>query len=246
MAVLILSFVAGVLTVAAPCILPLLPVIIGGSIIEAGTEKPQRQWLKPVIITVSLVLSVIAFSMLLKATTLLLGVPQVVWQIISGVIVMLFGAYYLWPHGYELASAYSGFNAKATVLLGKAGRKNTYLSAVLIGAALGPVFNSCSPTYSLIVAAILPASFIKGFIYLCAYAIGLGATLLLIAFLGQAFTAKLRWLSNPKGWFKRAVGVAFVVVGLLVVFGLDKKFQAFVLDQGWYDPITKIERRLEL
>ncbi|MBA3679540.1 cytochrome C biogenesis protein, partial [Candidatus Saccharibacteria bacterium] len=104
---LILSFIAGVLTVAAPCVLPLLPVIIGGSLVENTNEK-DRKWLRPLVIAASLAASIVTFTLLIKATTALLGVPQIVWQTLSGIIVLLLGLYYLWPHGWERLSASSG------------------------------------------------------------------------------------------------------------------------------------------
>lgn len=244
MALLILSFIAGVLTVAAPCILPLLPVIIGGSVVEASKDKPEKQWLRPLIIAASLAVSVITFSLLIKATTALLGVPQTVWQVVSGVIVILLGLYFLWPNLYTKVSASSGFFTKANIVLGKAYKHRGFGGAILIGAALGPVFSSCSPTYALIVATILPRSFVEGFIYLIAYAIGMSATLLLIAYLGQAFVSKLRWLTDPNGWFKKVIGGLFIAVGVMVILGLDKDFQTYVLEQGWYDPISNLEERL--
>jgi cytochrome c-type biogenesis protein len=241
MALLILSFIAGVLTVAAPCILPLLPVVIGGSLV-GGAQ--QRQWLRPLVIAASLAASVIIFTLLLKASTSLLGVSPVVWQVVAGVIVILLGLHFIWPQAWEKVSARSGFSTGSNRLFSGAYKREGLLGAVLIGAALGPVFSSCSPTYALIVATILPASFTEGLAYLIAYAIGMSATLLLIAYVGQTFVAGLRWLSNPRGWFHKIVGTLFVIVGLAVLLGLDKKFQAFVLEQGWYDPISGLERRL--
>ncbi|MBA2279492.1 sulfite exporter TauE/SafE family protein [Candidatus Saccharibacteria bacterium] len=243
-ALLILAFVAGALTVAAPCILPLLPVIIGGSLLRDDSDKPERQWLRPFVIALSLAASVIVFTLLIKATTALIGVPQIVWQIISGFIVLGLGIYFVWPHGWEVLSARSGLFTGSNRVLSRAYKQKGLAGAVLIGAALGPVFSSCSPTYAFIVATVLPASFIQGFIYLVAYAVGMSATLLSIAYIGQAFTSHLRRLSNPKSWFKRVIGVLFIVVGLMVIFGLDKKLQAYVLEQGWYDPVANLERRL--
>ncbi|HET8670530.1 MAG TPA: cytochrome c biogenesis protein CcdA, partial [Candidatus Saccharimonadales bacterium] len=177
-------------------------------------------------------------------TTALLGVPQVVWQILSGVIVVLLGMYFLWPHPWELFALKAGIVNRSNTALGKAYQRRGWTGTILIGAALGPVFSSCSPTYALIVATILPASFGQGLTYLVAYALGMSATLLLIAYMGQAFLARLRWLANPNGLFKRVVGIAFILVGLAVIFGLDKDLQAFVLEQGWYDPISDLEQRL--
>ena len=90
----------------------------------------------------------------------------------------------------------------------------------------------------------LPESFIKGLIYLAVYALGLSTVLLLIAVAGQTVVKNLRWVSNPHGWFRRIIGILFVIVGMSVLFGWDKDFQAFVIEKGWYDPIMKLEQRL--
>ena len=59
----------------------------------------------------------------------------------------------------------------------------------MIGAALGPVFSSCSPTYALIVATVLPQSFLSGLFYISVYVIGLALMLLLVA--GKKGTYKI-------------------------------------------------------
>lgn len=242
MTLFILSFIAGVLTVAAPCVLPMLPVIIGGSLVEGGKEKAQKQWLPPLIIAISLAVSVILFSLLIKSTTALLGIPQIVWKLISGVIVLLLGINYLKPTLWEKLSA--KLSIRSNLLLGKASSLKGHSRSVVLGVALGPVFNSCSPTYALIVAVVIPVSFLKGLIYLSVYAVGMSATLLVIAYLGQGAAKKMKWLSNPNGLFKKVVAVLLIIVGLSVIFGLDKRAQTYVLEHGWYNPISNLEQRL--
>jgi cytochrome c biogenesis protein CcdA len=244
MTLLVLSFMAGVLTVAAPCILPLLPVIVGGSITAGNTQK--RIWYRPLVITGSLAASVIIFTLLLKATTTLLGVPQSFWNAVAGTIVLIFGVTLLFPLFWEKLMVATQLNLKTNQLMGASYKKQGVARDILLGASLGPVFSSCSPTYALIVAAVLPVSFATGIAYLFAYAIGLAAVLLLVAVAGQSVVGKLGWLSNPNGWFRRIVGVLFVIVGIAVIFGLDRDFQAFVLEQGWYDPILEFEQRLNI
>lgn len=243
MELLIVSFVAGILTVAAPCILPLLPVIVGGSVVRSSDDK-QQNWYRPLVIAGSLAISVIVFTLLLKATTMLLGVPQTTWQVISGLIVLLLGINFLWPQLWQKLAVKTNFEPNANKLLGKSGQRKGLAGDALMGFALGPVFNSCSPTYALIVAAVLPVSFAMGFVYLVAYAVGLAGALLVIAYAGQSAASKLGWLANPSGWFRRIIGILFIIVGLAVIYGLDKDFQAFVLDRGWYDPISNIEDSL--
>lgn len=241
METLIVSFVAGALTVAAPCILPLLPVIVGGTV-TTGAKK--REWYRPLVIAGSLAVSVVIFSLLLKATTALLGVPQAVWSVISGGIVVLFGVNLLVPSAWEKVSLKTGLYGASNKLSALPYTHKGLARDVLLGASLGPIFSSCSPTYALIIAVILPQSFAAGFANLIAYAVGLAAILLLIAVAGQSVTQKLGWVANPGSRFKKVLGVIFVVVGLAVVFGLDKIAQTYVLEQGWYDPVQKLEMLL--
>jgi len=240
---LLLSFVAGVLTVAAPCVLPLLPVIVGGSIVrsDSNAEVAERQWFRPVVIAASLAVSVVVFTLLLKATTALLGVPQFVWSIIAGGVVLLFGLTLVFPTLWERVMTATGLQNRANRALNSSHSRSGIGGDILLGAALGPTFSSCSPTYALIIAAVLPVSFAEGLVYIVLYALGLAVTLLLVAFLGQSFARRLGLLANPRGWFRRIVGILLMIVGIAVILGLDKQFQAFVLEQGWYDPIQNFE-----
>ncbi len=236
----ILSFVAGILTVLAPCVLPLLPIIIGGSSLQ-DNDQGKLSLKHPVVIISSLVLSIVIFTLLLKATTALLGVPTAVWSVISGGIVLLFGVNMLFPVLWEKFMMMTGLAAVSNRLMSRSQGKSGFKKDIILGAALGPVFNSCSPTYALIVAVILPVSFLAGVGYLVAYSIGLGLILFLISIFGRLLVNKMKWMSNPNGIFQRVIGAVFVIVGLLVIFGIDKDIQTYVLENGWYDPIMRVE-----
>ena len=237
---LIVSFFAGVLTVLAPCILPVLPVIIGGSALRQDASK-KASLRHPLVIIASLAVSIILFTLLLKSTTALLGIPTMVWSIISGAIVFIFGITLLFPSLWERFMVATNLTTLTSRLMGSSTGSKGYKKDILLGAALGPIFNSCSPTYALIVAAILPVSFATGMLYLVAYVIGLSAILLLISIFGAALVRKLKWLSNPRGAFQRVIGALFIIVGFTVMLGFDKQVQTFVLENGWYDPIAELE-----
>ena len=175
MTLLLVSFIAGVLTVLAPCILPLLPVIIGGSVSDVHSR------LKPYIITASLAISIIVFTLLLKASTLLIEIPGYVWGYVSGVVLILIGLFLTFPQIWERLSFLSSANASSQRMMSSGFQKQSYMGDIVVGAALGPVFSTCSPTYFLILATILPASFALGMVYLIAYTLGLSVMLLLIS-----------------------------------------------------------------
>ena len=237
MGLLLIAFVAGVLTVLAPCTLPLLPIIIGGSV---GDTKNR---LKPVIITASLAASIVLFTLLLKVSAAFIDIPQSTWSTVSGVIIIIIGLTFMYPEVWEKLALKFNLSGRSGQLLAKSSQKKTLWGDILIGASLGPVFASCSPTYFLILATVLPENFAVGLIYLIAYALGLSLVLLLVGFLGQKFVKHVQWAADPKGWFKRGLGALFVIVGIFIFSGADKQLQTYILDKGFFD-ISKIEIKL--
>lgn len=239
MSLLFASFIAGILTILAPCVLPVIPVVVGG----AAADR-RRNMLRPVIIVASLGLSILLFTLLLKTSAALLGVPQSVWQFLSGIIVIGLGLSYVFPKIWETLSFKSGSALSSQEALSNANARGGTFGAILTGAALGPVFTSCSPTYLFIVAAVLPTDILTGLLYILAYVVGLGIVLLVAAVLGSKLVRKIGWSLNPEGWFRRSVGILMILVGLAVLLGADKAFQTFVIDQGWYAPVESIENSL--
>ncbi len=236
MTFLVISFLAGVLTVLAPCILPLLPIVIGRS--AQGDDK-----YKPLIVSASLAVAIIIFTLLLKASTAFISIPPTFWSYLSGGIILLFGMFSLFPHLWETIAERFHLGQQANNLLGKSAQKKGILGDIFIGMSLGPVFSSCSPTYFLILATVLPESYGKGILYLSVYALGLSLMLLLIGYLGQKFVKRLNGFSDPKSKVKRGLGLLFILVGIFIMTGTDKKIQAAVIEGGIFD-ITKIEQRL--
>lgn len=233
MALLLTSFFAGILTIAAPCVLPLLPVIIGSSVAEEDKKKPY-------IIIASLSVSLVLFTLLLKATSALVDIDPRTWALVSGFIVLFFGLITLFPELWEKISIKLGFTSSSNEFLDKSSAKQGNLGSILMGAALGPVFSSCSPTYLILVATVLPQSFAVGLINIIVYVLGLALTLLLIAIFGQRMVTRLKWLADPHGKFKKVLGIIFVLVGLAVMSGIDKKLEAYLVESGIYN-VSQIE-----
>lgn len=231
-----IAFIAGVLTVLAPCILPLLPVVIGSS--ASGRSKAT-----PYIVVASLGASIILFTFLLKASTALITIPQAFWTSLSGGILVFFGITLLFPKVWESVPGLSKLTIRSNKLLGSGHKKKSVWGDVIVGAALGPVFSTCSPTYFVILASVLPASFALGTLYLLAYVLGLSLVLLLIALLGERFASRLSGFSDPRGWLKKVLGLLFVVLGIMIVTGFDKKLEAGILEVGYFD-ITNVEQSL--
>jgi cytochrome c-type biogenesis protein len=245
MSLLFVSFIAGVLTVLAPCILPLLPVIIGRSLTQTNdTEKgSQIRRNTPLIVCLSLALSIFIFTFLLKVSTVFIDIPQDFWKYLSAAILVFFGVFGLLGDSWATIMNKIGLAKKSNMLLGSGLQKKSLKGDIIMGAALGPVFSTCSPTYFIILATVLPTNFGTGIVYLLAYIAGLCLVLFGVSVLGQKFVKKLNILANPNGLFKKSISILFIFIGIFIATGADKKLQTTILDAGFFD-VTKIEQRL--
>jgi cytochrome c-type biogenesis protein len=129
-------------------------------------------------------------------------VPRVTWSVLSGGLLMLLGLTQLVPGLWQRVSAALRLSA-APKLLPSPGRSPGLRTAVLAGAALGPIFSSCSPLYAYVVATVLPASAMDGVVLLLAYVAGLCGTLLVVALVGRSAVTRLRWAAAPHGLMRR-------------------------------------------
>lgn len=236
MELVILSFLAGVLTVLSPCVLPILPVVVAGS-----TESKDKK--APYVIIASLLASVFVFTLLLKGTTAFIDISDDVWFVISGVIVTVVGLSFLFPAMWEkLAQKLRITTLGNTISTSASHSKHPLKKQLLLGLSLGPIFTSCSPTYGIILATILPVSFLQGFVYLLFYVLGLSFVLLLLAVGGQNAAKKLQFASDPSGKFRKIVAIILITTGLLIATGVMKRAETWLVDNG-YLGLSSVEDR---
>ncbi len=231
-----LSFLAGALTILSPCVLPLLPVVLAG----AAEGRTRRT---PYLIIASLAVSVVLFTLLTKATTALLGVPSSVWLIISGGLVAFIGMSLALPKIWDALSARLRLQERSGNLAERSAGKTGATRSILLGLSLGPIFTSCSPTYGLILAVVLPADLTEGITNIIAYTLGLSAVMLLVAIGGRSVTTRLGWATNPDGKFRRWLGAFLIIVGLLISTGQIKNIEAWLVDRGFLGTVL-LERPL--
>ncbi len=228
----LVAFIAGMLTILAPCVLPVLPVILAGSLGE------KKSWY-PFLVTASLATSIVLFTILLKASTLLIDIPLSFWSAISGIILVWLGLVYVFPHAWTWIASKLGFGAANITLDKTQDVSSPALRAILTGAALGPVFSTCSPTYALLLATVFPVSFVSGIIYTLIYALGLSLILVLIILGWRGIIAKFRIYADERWWFRKTLGIILILIGLSIITGFDKKIEAAAIEK--FD-ITKLEQ----
>lgn len=108
MLLLIISFLAGCLTILAPCVLPLLPIIVGSSVNNDNKDRAR-----PYVIVSSLALSIIFFTLLLKVSTVLINLSPSVLTGISGGLLIALGASALFPELWEAIVIELNWQAKS-------------------------------------------------------------------------------------------------------------------------------------
>jgi len=236
----LISVLAGLLTVLAPCILPLLPIIIGSSETE-GRRISKRS----LVVIGSLSVSVIVFTILLKATTLLIDIPQMFWSVFSGIVIVLVGLAIVFPSLWARIPFVQKISEMGNKAIGTGYQKKNYSGDALIGLALGPVFTTCSPTYLFIIATILPAGFLVGFVYLLGFTLGLAVSLLLIAYFGGQLVNKITSRMSTANRVKQVFGVLIILVGVAILTGYDKKIETAILDSGYGATINFEESLIE-
>lgn len=224
----LIAILAGIFTVVAPCILPLLPIVIG-----ASEENEKRISRRAITVIGSLSVSVIIFTLLLKATTLFISIPQIFWNSFSGVVIILVGLAIIFPSFWARIPYVNELSLMSNKAVGTGYQKKSYKGDMLIGLALGPVFTTCSPTYLFIIATVLPAAFTTGFIYLLGFTLGLAISLLLIAYFGQQIVNKVTAHMQTTGTIKKVFGALIILVGVAVLTGYDKKIETLILNSGY-------------
>lgn len=231
-----ISLLAGVLTVLAPCTISLLPVIVGGTLSGGSNFKRVLR------VTLSLGVSVILFTLVLKVSSLFINIPQSVWQNISGMIIFILGLLMVFPALWKKIPFLGKVSQSSNKLIAVGYQKQNFFGDILTGAALGPVFSSCSPTYFLILATVLPRSFSEGLVYLFAYTFGLCTALLIVTLAGQKLLEKFGVAADPQGMLKRGIGIIFLLLGIAIFVGYDRKLELAVANNIF--DITKVERAL--
>ncbi len=234
MTLLLVSFLAGILTVLAPCVLPVLPVILAGSLSE------KQKWY-PYLVTFSLALSVVLFTVILKVSTAFIDIPSSFWKYLSWGILLTLGLVYIFPHGWAWIAEKAKFSRSNASLDTAQNIGNPVLRAVVTGAVLGPVFSTCSPTYSLLLATVFPVSVALGIGYTLVYAFGLSCMLTLIALGGRSLVSRFRGIADERWVFKKILGIVFFLVWVAIITGFDKTLETKLIEK--FD-ISRIEQSL--
>jgi cytochrome c-type biogenesis protein len=230
-----LAFLAGILSILSPCVLPLLPIVLG----SAASEHRYA----PVALAAGLALSFVIIGIFVATIGFAIGLDAGVFRAISAVLLIGLGVLLLVPSLSAQAAAAGG--PVSNWVEGQFGgfAANGVGGQFVLGLILGAVWSPCvGPTLG--AASLLAAKGQDlGEVTLTMLAFGLGAGLPLVILGLLSREAFMRWrgrlMEAGKGG-KAVLGGLLVAIGLLVATGLDKRLETMLVDASpdWLTQLT--------
>ncbi|PWU23519.1 hypothetical protein C5B42_02610 [Candidatus Cerribacteria bacterium 'Amazon FNV 2010 28 9'] len=220
---LIFAFISGFVTIAAPCIWPLLPVILSASA-TGGKQKPLG-------ITIGISLSFGAATLLLSTLLAHLPIDANVLRYSAAVIIALLGVALLFPAiSTQLEALVSRLSGQLP-MGASTNTKNGFWAGLLAGCSLGLVWAPCAgPIFATIAAlAATQKVTIQLVLVTVSYVIGIAIPLFLFATLGNTFFTKKR-LSLPTESIQRVFGAVMIGMAILIATNEIVVLEAKLLD----------------
>jgi cytochrome c-type biogenesis protein len=226
---------AGALSTLSPCVLPLIPIVL-------GTAAGEHRW-GPAALAAGLAVSFTAVGLFVATIGFAIGLDADLFRAVGGVMLLGVGLVLLVPALQARAALAAGpvgdwteqrlGGFSATGLRGQAG----------VGLLLGLVWAPCvGPTLG---AASLMASRGEnlGQVALTMLAFGVGAALPLLALGMLSREALSRWrgrLLSAGSGAKQVMGAVLVAVGVLILSGLDKQAETWLVQASpqWLTRLT--------
>src|SRR5712691_7050909 len=225
-----LALLAGLLSTLSPCVLPLVPIVI-------GTALGEHRF-GPVALAAGLALSFVVIGLFVATVGFAAGLDQGLFRSIAAVVLVLVGGALLMPRlQLQLAAAAGPIGNWAQTHAGDFSTRGLG-GQFGVGLALGAVWSPCvGPTLG--AASVLAARAENlTVVGLTIFAFGVGAALPLLAIGMMSREALGRWrarlLAAGSGG-KVLLGVVLVATGALILTGLDKRLETILVDAspGW-------------
>ncbi len=229
------AFLAGVLSTLSPCVLPLIPIIIG-----AATNQHR---LGPLALAGGLTLSFAVIGTTLAGLGSSIGIAQDGFRLFAAVIMGLIGIVLISTHLQErFAVAMSGISGAGNTLLSKVSIDGLF-GQFLIGILLGLVWTPCvGPTLGAAITLASQGKDLEKIVFvMLIFGLGAGLPLALLGALSRNALMKAKGtLGHVVKFGKQFLGGFLILISGLVLTGLDKPVEAFLLklSPAWLTDLT--------
>lgn len=234
-AMLAFAFIAGVLSTLSPCVLPLLPIILGAAVSE--------HHFGPVALAAGLALSFLAIGMFVATIGFLIGLDAAVFRTIAALLLIAIGLVLVVPQAsVAFAAAASPVGAWADSRLGgfsTSGQSGQFMLGLLLGAVWSPCVGPTLGAASVLASQGRDLGQVA--LTMALFGVGAAVPLLALGMLSREAMLKLRsrLLDAGRGG-KIALGALLVASGLFIITGLDKRVEAHLVDiaPAWLTELT--------
>ncbi len=223
-----LALAGGFITVLSPCVLPVLPILLG----IGGGKSPRR----PLMIIAGFVASFSALGAAFATAGTLLGIGNAAFRLVAVALLILFGAALIFEGLYERAAArFQAFLSRLGARLsGGAALKTDAASGFVLGASLAIVWTPCAGPIlgTILTLASRTMDYATTVLLMFAYSLGASGPMLAIAYGGGAIR---RWIAGLGAWqrvFNVVFGVLVIATAILIFTGEDVALEARLLDFG--------------
>lgn len=220
----LLAFVAGLVTILNPCVLPLVPILVASSL---GKHRYG-----PIALATGLGVSFTGFGFVVIAFGFQLGIDEQSVRMFAGALLAIAGLVMLIPRLQGLlTAAATPLTNRANQALGRVNGDGLQ-GQFLIGLLLGLVWAPCvGPTLGAAIAAASQGEdLFSAFLTFLVFALGVGVSITLFAFGSRkALGGRASSLRTLARYAKPIFGATLLLVGLLVLTGYDKALEAITL-----------------
>ena len=223
---IVFAFVSGVITILSPCILPVLPIVLTGSL-GKGRARPLG-------VIAGFVLGFTFFTLALSAVVQALGIPPDTMRYVAVAIIALFGLVMLVPglnRLFEAGAARVARLGQGSRSSGPGGSRRGFWSGIPVGLSLGLVWTPCvGPIMASVISLALSKRIDGGSVFITlAYSFGTAVPMFAIMWGGRTLLAKVPALQRHAAAIQRGFGALMIVLALGIGFGFDRKIQAAIL-----------------
>jgi len=217
------AFLAGVVTILSPCILPILPIILSSTIGGKETGKAR-----PTGVVVGFILSFTFFTLFLSTIVKISGISSDVLRTVSVFVIAGLGISLLIPRFQQIIEE---LFSKLSRLLSRGNVRPGFGPGLLIGLSLGLLWTPCvGPILASVISlAISGTVTLDAFIITFAYSLGTAIPMFLIMIGGQTMLRKIPWLLENTVRIQRGFGILMIATAIGIFFNADRALQTYIL-----------------
>ncbi len=215
----VFAFISGIVTILSPCILPVLPIVLSGSV---GGKR------KAVGVVVGFVASFSIFTLALSALVQTFNIPGDTLRLVAVIVLVAFGVSMAIP---SIQMKLEGLLSRLVRSKGSS-QKSGFTGGLLTGLSLGLVWTPCvGPIMASVITLAVSQQIDGGAVVLVvSYSLGTSLPMFAIMIGGRTLLNRFPKLAAKTGEIQRIFGIVLIVVALLIGFGVDRRFQSFILD----------------